>query len=76
MISVLLLAMKRGLQNKADGVIYCQMKFCDPEEFDYPWVKKACDKAGVPVLNLEVEQNTETAGQVRTRVQAFVEMLN
>jgi len=65
-----------ALQNKADGVIYCQMKFCDPEEFDYPCVKKACDKAGVPVLNLEVEQNTETAGQVRTRVQAFVEMLN
>lgn len=62
-------------QNKADGVIYCQMKFCDPEEFDYPFVKQACDAAGVPLLNLEVDQLTETAGQARTRIQAFAEML-
>lgn len=51
------------------------MKFCDPEEFDYPFVKQACDAAGVPLLNLEVDQLTETAGQVRTRIQAFSEML-
>lgn len=62
--------------NHADGVIYCQMKFCDPEEFDYPFVKKACDAAGVPLLNLEVDQLTETAGQARTRLQAFAEMLD
>lgn len=62
-------------QNKADGVIYCQMKFCDPEEFDYPFVKQACDASGVPLLNLEVDQLTETAGQARTRLQAFAEML-
>lgn len=62
-------------QNKADGVVYCQMKFCDPEEFDYPFVKQACDASGVPLLNLEVDQLTETAGQARTRIQAFAEML-
>lgn len=59
----------------ADGVIYCQMKFCDPEEFDYPWVKMACDEAGVPLLNLEVDQLAGTVGQARTRMQAFAEML-
>lgn len=62
-------------QTKADGVIYCQMKFCDPEEFDYPFVKQACDAAGIPLLNLEVDQLAETAGQARTRIQAFAEML-
>lgn len=60
----------------ADGVIYCQMKFCDPEEFDYPFVKKACEEAEIPLLNLEVDQLTETAGQARTRIQAFAEMLD
>ena len=61
--------------NQADGVIYCQMKFCDPEEFDYPWVKKACDAVDVPVLNLEVDQLVQSTEQARTRIQAFHEVL-
>lgn len=63
-------------QQGADAVVYCQMKFCDPEEFDYPSVKAACDKAGLAVLNLETDQLTETASQARTRIQAFREQLD
>ena len=59
----------------ADGVIYCQMKFCDPEEFDYPFVKKACDAASVRLLNLDIDQSSQSIGQTRTRLQAFSEML-
>lgn len=62
-------------RNGADGIIYCQMKFCDPEEFDYPFVKQACDAAELPLLNLEVDQLMESAGQIQTRLQAFAEML-
>lgn len=62
--------------NQADGIIFCQMKFCDPEEFDYPSIKKACDEAQIPLLNLEVDQLSDSAGQYRTRIQAFSELLS
>ncbi|SMC69960.1 2-hydroxyacyl-CoA dehydratase subunit D [Papillibacter cinnamivorans] len=60
---------------KADGAVICMMKFCDPEEFDYPWLKAALDKAGIPSLNLEVDLNTPSLEQARTRLQAFSEQL-
>jgi (R)-2-hydroxyisocaproyl-CoA dehydratase beta subunit len=63
-------------KNKADGVIFCQMKFCDPEEFDYPSIAKACGKINMPLLNLEVDQLAESTGQARTRIQAFKEQIS
>ena len=59
----------------ADAVIFCQMKFCDPEEFDYPLVKKKMAEENIPLLYLEIEQQMESVEQLRTRVQGFVEML-
>ena len=59
----------------ADAVIFCQLKFCDPEEFDYPIIKKELEAAGIPALHLEVEQQMDSLGQLRTRIQSFAEML-
>ena len=59
----------------ADAVIYCQLKFCDPDEFDYPLVKDAMEQACIPMLQLEFEQQMESAEQLRTRVQGFAELL-
>lgn len=59
-----------------DGIIYALMKFCDPEEYDYPVVKKDFDDADIPSLYLEVEQESSNAEQIRTRVQTFVDMLS
>jgi benzoyl-CoA reductase/2-hydroxyglutaryl-CoA dehydratase subunit BcrC/BadD/HgdB len=62
-------------REKADGVIFCQMKFCDPEEFDYPILKKELSAAGIPLLRIEIEQQPDSPEQIRTRVQGFAEML-
>ncbi len=59
-----------------DGIIYALMKFCDPEEYDYPVVKADFDEADIPNLYIEVEQESSNAEQIRTRVQTFVEMLS
>lgn len=59
----------------ADGVIYFQMKFCDPEEFDYPIVKKELEAEGLPLLYLEVDQLMDSVEQLRTRIQTFAELL-
>lgn len=60
---------------KADGVVVFMMKFCDPEEFDYPVYKKELEAAQIPVLYLEVDQQLDSFEQMRTRIQSFAEML-
>lgn len=60
---------------EADAVIFCQMKFCDPEEFDYPLIKKHLENKNIPLLYLEIEQQMDSMEQIRTRVQGFAEML-
>jgi bcr-type benzoyl-CoA reductase subunit C len=59
----------------AAGVVVAMMKFCDPEEFDYPIFKKELEAANIPILYLEVEQKMDSMEQIRTRVQSFIEML-
>ena len=62
-------------EKKADGAIFLFLKFCDPHAFDYPYLKEYLDEEGLPNMLLEVEQHIPAAGQLRTRVEAFVEML-
>ena len=59
----------------AQGVILLLAKFCDPEEFDAPLVKAACRDAGIPFLQIEVDQSTETYEQARTQLEAFADIL-
>lgn len=59
----------------ADGVLWVMTKFCDPEEYDYVPVKKMLDKAGVPLLAVEVDQQMVNYGQARSAIEAFAEML-
>ncbi|MDY7041582.1 MAG: 2-hydroxyacyl-CoA dehydratase family protein, partial [Chloroflexota bacterium] len=65
---------RRVEEAQAEGVIFVLPKFCDPHAFDYVLVKSELKADGVPFLHLETEQ-TSTSGQIRTRVQAFLEML-
>ena len=61
-------------ERSADGVIFARQKFCEPHGFDYVQLAHALDQADVPHLLVELEQASQ-AGQLRTRVEAFVEML-
>lgn len=60
---------------KADAVIVFMMKFCDPEEFDYPIYKKELEAAGIPILYLEIDLQLDAFGQIETRLQSFSEMM-
>lgn len=66
------LAKKTG----ASGVIFMFLKFCDPHSFDYPYLKVALDKAGLPSQLIEFEQSVTPSEQLRTKIQAFAEMLS
>lgn len=59
----------------AAGVVYCQMKFCDPEEYDYPICARTLRGAGIQVLQIEIDQQNTSYEQARTRIQTFAEMI-
>jgi benzoyl-CoA reductase/2-hydroxyglutaryl-CoA dehydratase subunit BcrC/BadD/HgdB len=61
-------------QVRAQGVVFVLEKFCEPHAFDYALVRPALDKAGLPHLLLEME-HTPSLEALRTRLQAFLEML-
>ncbi len=57
-----------------DGVVFVVEKFCEPHAFDYALAVPALGEAGLPHIMLEMEQ-TPSLEALRTRLQAFVEML-
>jgi len=60
----------------ADGIIYEQMKYCDYWGFERALVSHVMsEEYGWPVLSVDRLYNTGVSGQLRTRVQAFVESL-
>ncbi len=61
--------------NGAEGVVYVQMKFCDPEEFDYPIIKKELDSAGIPSAFIEIDRQMENFDQARTIIETFRDSL-
>jgi len=62
-------------KNGLKGVIFIQLKFCEPLIFDYPDLKKGLDHKGIPNLFIETELHSFNAGQIKTRLQAFSEIL-
>ncbi|MFU0833580.1 MAG: Benzoyl-CoA reductase [Oscillospiraceae bacterium] len=61
-------------KHNAKGVIILMTKFCDPEEFDYVPIKRACEAEGLNHLNIEVDRQMVNYEQAATMIQAFKEM--
>ncbi len=60
---------------KVQGVIYYVVRGCMLYAMEYTRVKKALDKINIPVYYLDTEYTREDVGQMKTRVEAFLEML-
>ena len=60
---------------KVDGVISQIIRYCVPYAHDLPLLSDRLKEAGIPLLSLDVEYGTSGSGQISTRVQAFLEML-
>ena len=66
---------ERAKKFEAAGIVVVMTKFCDPEEFDYPLIKKAADAAGIPCLNIEVDRQMTDYAQARTAIETFKDVL-
>lgn len=60
---------------EADAVIVCMMKFCDPEEFDYPIYYQEFEKAGIKSMMIEIDLEAQSFEQMKTRMQSLSEIL-
>jgi len=60
---------------KVDGAILYLYKYCDPFGFEVPARKAYYKSVNVPLLHLEDIYSAGTISQLRTRIQAFLEMI-
>jgi benzoyl-CoA reductase/2-hydroxyglutaryl-CoA dehydratase subunit BcrC/BadD/HgdB len=67
--------MDRIKEYKVDGVIYYVVRGCILYAMEYARIKRVLDKMGIPVYYLDTEYTREDVGQMKTRVEAFLEML-
>jgi len=58
---------------KIDAVITQKLKFCDLWGVENLMLKKEAQRTGFPLLALERELYSESIGQLKTRIQAFIE---
>lgn len=55
-----------------DGILYHTVKFCDNYSFDYAGLRKS---TAIPILKIETDYTEQCEGQIKTRVEAFLEAL-
>ncbi|MFB3766523.1 MAG: double-cubane-cluster-containing anaerobic reductase [Methanotrichaceae archaeon] len=59
----------------ADGVVYYVLQFCHEFNTEYTKVERALRAEGIPVIKIETDYSDSDRGQLKTRIETFVEML-
>lgn len=60
---------------KADGILHYSIQFCTPYMIEATKAKKVADKMKMPFLRIETDYSMEDMGQLKTRIEAFLEMI-
>jgi benzoyl-CoA reductase/2-hydroxyglutaryl-CoA dehydratase subunit BcrC/BadD/HgdB len=60
---------------KIDGVIYHVIRGCHLYAMEYMRLKRVLEKSNMPMYYLDTEYSREDSGQIKTRIEAFLEML-
>lgn len=61
---------------RVNGIIDCSLQFCGLYATESYLVQQALKKAGIPVMHLETDYSEQDSEQIRSRVQAFLEILS
>jgi benzoyl-CoA reductase/2-hydroxyglutaryl-CoA dehydratase subunit BcrC/BadD/HgdB len=72
-----LVSLKRMIKtHKVDGVIYHVLKGCVVYDFEVTRVERALKDCDVPLVRIETDYSPEDVEQLRTRIEAFIEVLH
>ncbi len=59
----------------AQGVVVFMQNFCDPEEMEYPYLRKEFDAQHIHHIRLGIDHQVRDFGQAMTALQAFADVL-
>jgi benzoyl-CoA reductase/2-hydroxyglutaryl-CoA dehydratase subunit BcrC/BadD/HgdB len=62
-------------QYRVSGVIYYTLRFCDAYSFKVEDDRKWLKQMGIPLLHINSDYSSINLGQIRTRLEAFMELL-
>ncbi len=60
---------------EVNGVIHYSIQFCTPYSMEAYKVEKALQQKGIPFLKIETDYGMEDMGQLKTRIEAFLEIV-
>jgi benzoyl-CoA reductase/2-hydroxyglutaryl-CoA dehydratase subunit BcrC/BadD/HgdB len=60
---------------KVDGVVHYNLQFCHTYANEAVNVEKRLEKEGIPLLRIETDYSDEDSGQLKTRIEAFLEII-
>jgi len=67
--------LKEYEQSGAEGIIdYC-LQFCHTYNIEAVKLRKACEERGIPFMAIESDYSPDDVGQLKTRVEAFIEQI-
>jgi len=66
---------KKVKQSEAKGVLFWYIKFCEPDAFDQPQLARRLKEEGIPSAFIDLELSMSNLEAVRTRLNAFCEIL-
>ncbi|PWB49664.1 MAG: 3-hydroxyacyl-ACP dehydratase [Candidatus Methanoperedenaceae archaeon] len=59
----------------ADGVVYYVLQFCHEFNIEFAKVERALKEEGIPVIKIETDYSQSDTGQLKTRLETFIEIL-
>lgn len=66
---------KLAKEYQVDGVVHYNLQFCHTYANEAFQAEKRMEKEGIPLLRIETDYSDEDTGQLKTRVEAFLEMI-
>lgn len=60
---------------KADGYVSITLHSCNPFAVETENLRRVCESKGIPLLHIQTDFTPGDEGQIRTRIEAFLEMI-
>jgi benzoyl-CoA reductase/2-hydroxyglutaryl-CoA dehydratase subunit BcrC/BadD/HgdB len=60
---------------QVDGVVHYNLQFCHTYANEAVRMEQRLSKEGIPLLRIETDYSDEDSGQLKTRIEAFLEMI-
>ena len=62
-------------KSRAQGLVHYALAFCTPYLVEYQKVKRLAGQQRMPILGIETDYADGDAGQLKTRLEAFIEQI-